>query len=93
MPSPDKYNECLSWKNRCLRLYEQRETVLCELLGVSRAGIEMALLEARTYGMSHQIRHAVANWIETENELAHALTLVELAEAIDNNRRYQELDE
>jgi len=53
----------------------------------------MALLEARTVGMTHEVRNASALWLESENELAHATSLLETAEAIYGNRIYQELDE
>ena len=93
VPSPDSLLECELWKNRCSRLNEQRHFSLCKLLGVKPAGLEMALLEARTLGMTHEVRHAAALWMESEDELAHAITLLETAEAIQRNRTYQELDE
>ena len=92
-PSPDNLLECELYKSRCSRLNEQRHFALCRLLGVKPAGLEMALLEARTVGMTHEVRNASALWLESENELAHATSLLETAEAIYGNRIYQELDE
>ena len=57
------------------------------------AGLEQALLEARTVGMTHDVRNAAALWLESENELALAMSLMETAEAIHSNRIYKELDE
>ena len=93
VPSPENLVECQSWRNRCLRLYDNREATLCRLLGVERRGLEMALLEARTLGMSHEVRQAAAQWHDAENELAHALSLLETAEAIQHNREFLERDE
>ena len=53
----------------------------------------MALLEARTYGMTHEVRQASALWMESEDELAQATTLLETAESIQRSLIYQELDE
>ena len=53
----------------------------------------MALLEARTYGMTHQVRQAMSQWMESENELAHAMSLVDTAEAIHIEKAFKELDE
>jgi len=93
VPTPESLSACRSWKNRCLRLYDNREMKLCSLLGVEKRGLELALLEARTLGMSHEIRQAAAQWVDAENELAHALSLLETAEAIQHNREFLELDE
>lgn len=92
-PSPDNLLECELWKNRCCRLNEQRHFALCRLLGVKPAGLEMALLEARTVGTTAEVKRASELWLESENELAHAMSLFETAEAIHGNRIYQELDE
>lgn len=53
----------------------------------------MALLEARSLGMTHEVRNAAALWLESENELAHAMSLMETAEAIHANHVFRELDE
>lgn len=93
VPSPENYIECQSWRNRCLRLYDNREAALCRLLGVERRGLKMALLEALTLGMSHEIRRAAAQWRDAETELAHAWSLLETAEALQHNRDFLERDE
>lgn len=93
VPSPMNLLECELWKNRCSRLNEQRHLALCRLLGVKPAGLEMALLEARTCGMTHEVRQASALWMESEDELAQATTLLEAAESIQRSRVYQELYE
>ena len=93
LPSPESLVECESWRNRCIRLNESRTNSLCTLLGVTASGLEMALLEARTVGMSHEVRNAAALWIESENELALAMSLMETAESIQCNRLHMELDE
>ncbi|QNJ29623.1 hypothetical protein SynA1524_01931 [Synechococcus sp. A15-24] len=43
--------------------------------------------------MTHEVRHASALWMESEDELAHAITLLETAEVIQRNRISQRLDE
>ena len=53
----------------------------------------MALLEARTLGTTAEVKRATSLWLESENELAHATSLFETAEAIHGNRIYQEMDE
>jgi len=92
-PSPDNLLECELWKNRCCRLNEQRHFALCRLLGVKPAGLEMALLEARTLGTTAEVKRASDLWLQSENELAHAMSLFETAEAIHGNRVFKELDE
>ena len=92
-PSPDNLLECELWRNRCTKLNESRHFSLCRMLGVKPAGLEQALLEARTVGMTHDVRNAAALWLESENDLALAMSLMETAEAIHSNRIYKELDE
>ena len=92
-PSPDHLLECELWKNRCSRLNERRHFALCRLLGVKPAGLEMALLEARTIDINAEVKRAASLWLESENELAHATSLLETAEAIHGNRVIKELDE
>jgi len=53
----------------------------------------MALLEARTIGTNAEVKRAISLWLESENELAHATSLFETAEAIHVNRVIKELDE
>ena len=53
----------------------------------------MALLEARTFGITGEVKRAAGLWLESENELAHATSLFETAEAIHGNRVIKELDE
>ena len=43
--------------------------------------------------MSHDVRDAAALWLESENDLALAMSLLETAEAIHSIRIYMELDE
>jgi hypothetical protein len=93
VPSPEDYVACKSWQKRCLLVSERRQSELCSLLGVKPAGLEMALLEARTYGMTHQVRQAMSQWMDSENELAHAMSLVDTAEAIHVEKAFKELDE
>ena len=66
---------------------------MCGLLGVEKRGLELALLEVRRFGMSHEVRQTAAQWVDAENELAHALSLLETAEAIQHNREFLERDE
>jgi len=53
----------------------------------------MALLEARTVGATAEVKRASELWLESENELAHAMSLFETAEAIHGNRVFKEMDE
>ena len=53
----------------------------------------MALLEARSLGMNHEVRNAAALWLDSENELAHAMSLMETAQAIHANKTFKDLDE
>lgn len=93
IPSPDNLIACESWHSRCLKLNQARLSSLCDLLGVKSSGLELALLEARTIGITHQTRQAVALWQDSENELAHAMSLLELAQKLHHEKSFKELDE
>lgn len=88
-PNPTDYVECLNWRNLHLRLNQNAERKLREVMGITASYVDPQAEEAARRHPNPLIRQAFQQWQETERNF-HAAT--ELLEAATELRQNQQLN-